>query len=279
MVRISVVTINLNNRGGLHQTIESVISQTDFDRVEYIIVDGVSSDGSQELIKSYESHLAQWTSERDEGIYDAMNKGASRSTGDYVIYLNSGDLFANTDVVKVVGEYLDKKGDEIDLIYGEAYKLKEDGSLEAWGTRAATEVWRTGTIWHNSLFTRTQLMQENPFKISKKLKLTADFDFIYRMYLQKRSFVKLDFPIVHFEVEGLSTQRSKFRQNVLDVLEVHWSYLSWGNFLDFPWQYHLANIGEFSWKPFRRGFRRTRRHFFRFLSKIKKRVLAVAGKN
>ena len=100
MTRISVITVNLNHKEGLLKTIESVINQTDLLRLEYLIIDGGSSDGSQELIRNYEPFLSYWVSEPDRGIYDAMNKGISRATGDYLIFLNAGDLFANQNVLQ-----------------------------------------------------------------------------------------------------------------------------------------------------------------------------------
>ena len=89
-MKLSIITINLNNREGLQKTIESVISQT-FRDFEWIVIDGGSTDGSAELIKQYAAHFAYWVSESDKGIYNAMNKGIRQAKGEWLQFLNSGD--------------------------------------------------------------------------------------------------------------------------------------------------------------------------------------------
>src|SRR5580698_3099287 len=89
---ISIITINFNNKIGLAETMESVLRQ-DKEYVEYIVIDGGSSDGSAEAIRTREKELAYWVSERDNGIYHAMNKGIARARGEYLLFLNSGDTF------------------------------------------------------------------------------------------------------------------------------------------------------------------------------------------
>ena len=90
--KISVITINYNNKSGLEKTIQSVISQTYFE-LEYIIIDGGSSDGSIDVIKKYENKIDYWISEQDKGIYNAMNKGIAQAHGEYCNFMNSGDCF------------------------------------------------------------------------------------------------------------------------------------------------------------------------------------------
>ena len=97
-MKFSIITINLNNLQGLKKTCESVISQTWSD-FEYIIIDGGSSDGSSEFIKSIEDKISYWVSEKDKGIYHAMNKGIKIANGDFLIFLNSGDYFCNSHVL------------------------------------------------------------------------------------------------------------------------------------------------------------------------------------
>ena len=109
---ISIITINLNNKDGLKRTIESVINQTRFDIIEYIIIDGGSTDGSVDLIKQYQDKISYWVSEKDTGIYNAMNKGIDVSTGEYSLYLNIGDYFNSYDIIEKVYDELDK-----DIVY------------------------------------------------------------------------------------------------------------------------------------------------------------------
>ena len=91
-MRYSIITINYNNEEGLRHTIESIVCQTYTD-FEFIIIDGGSTDGSVDVIKEYAEHIAYWVSEKDNGRYNAMNKGVCQAKGDYCIFMNSGDCF------------------------------------------------------------------------------------------------------------------------------------------------------------------------------------------
>jgi glycosyltransferase involved in cell wall biosynthesis len=92
MPLISIITVSYNNQDGLEQTIQSIINQT-YKNIEYIIIDGGSTDGTVEIIKKYEDNIEFWTSESDNGIFDAMNKGLSHAHGEWVHYLNSSDVY------------------------------------------------------------------------------------------------------------------------------------------------------------------------------------------
>lgn len=120
-MRISVITINFNNKEGIQKTIDSVLSQTCCD-FEWIIIDGGSTDGSRDIIVQNAQHFTFWCSEPDRGIYNAMNKGIKHATGDYCFFLNSGDCL-NGDCLKDVMPQL--KGD---VIVGRV-KSAEDGAL------------------------------------------------------------------------------------------------------------------------------------------------------
>ena len=93
-MKLSIITINYNNREGLKRTIESVVNQT-FTDFEWILIDGGSTDGSKELIEQYSNRFSYWVSEPDNGIYNAMNKGLRAAKGDYLQFLNSGDRLYN----------------------------------------------------------------------------------------------------------------------------------------------------------------------------------------
>lgn len=99
--RLSVVTIVYNNVRDIERTIQSVINQT-YSNIEYVIVDGLSNDGTLQVIDQYKSQITKFISEKDEGIYDAMNKGLALATGDYVIFMNSGDEFYDNETVAAV---------------------------------------------------------------------------------------------------------------------------------------------------------------------------------
>lgn len=113
MPKLSIITINLNNKSGLQKTIESVFAQ-EFTDYEYIIIDGGSTDGSKELIEKHQSTFVYAVSEKDRGIFNAMNKGIVVSKGEYILFLNSGDYINDPSVLKSV--FLMEKGS--DIIYG-----------------------------------------------------------------------------------------------------------------------------------------------------------------
>src|ERR1700761_5977921 len=98
---LSVITIVYNNVRDIERTMLSVLDQS-YQNIEYIIVDGASTDGTLDIIKKYGNRIARLISEKDEGIYDAMNKGLAAATGDYVLFMNSGDEFHSADTVSVV---------------------------------------------------------------------------------------------------------------------------------------------------------------------------------
>ncbi|HEY5993175.1 MAG TPA: glycosyltransferase family 2 protein [Gallionellaceae bacterium] len=115
--RISIVTITYNSREFVKDAIESVLGQT-YDNMEYIVVDGGSTDGTVEVIKAYESRIAEWVSEKDEGIADAFNKGLSRATGEYVLFLNSDDMLADENVLENIAEKI-VENQSPTMIYGD----------------------------------------------------------------------------------------------------------------------------------------------------------------
>lgn len=125
-MKLSIITINRNNAQGLQKTMQSVVGQTSND-IEYIVVDGASTDESVDIIKRFaDQRLIRWVSERDNGIYNAMNKGIGMAQGEYVMILNSGDYLATPQVVEQMNEKLIAKG-QPDILYGNMIKIWPDG--------------------------------------------------------------------------------------------------------------------------------------------------------
>jgi glycosyltransferase involved in cell wall biosynthesis len=124
-IKLSIITINLNNRTGLERTIQSVISQT-YSGFEYILIDGGSDDGSVDIIKQNEKNITYWVSEKDNGIYNAMNKGILKSNGEYCLFINSGDFFIKPTVLE---EMLSHVIDE-DILYGNGFFEAKNNTLD-----------------------------------------------------------------------------------------------------------------------------------------------------
>lgn len=125
-MKISIITATYNSARTIEDTIKSVLAQT-YDDIEYIVVDGVSSDDTVEIVRKYEplfNGRLRWVSEKDKGLYDAMNKGFAMATGEVVGILNSDDYFTSNDVVeRFVGAFNDK---DVDAIYGDIHFIKDD---------------------------------------------------------------------------------------------------------------------------------------------------------
>lgn len=202
-MKLSIITINFNNSVGLERTIRSVISQTYTD-IEYIIVDGGSTDGSIELIKNYESEISYWVSEKDSGVYNAMNKGIKVAKGEFLLFLNSGDYLCNEHVIN---KLLAKGGEEADLIYGNLERAFPDGRKDVAKMPASITVERmmNGTLCHpvtlikRQLFKRYGLYDEN-------LKIVADWAFFLKaIVLGHARGHYVDVNVAVFSMDGVSS--------------------------------------------------------------------------
>lgn len=195
---ITIVTVVYNGEKFLEETILSVINQT-YDNVEYIIIDGGSTDGTLDIIRKYEHAIDYWVSEKDKGIYDAMNKGIDLATGRWINFMNGGDGFYQLNVLADV--FAEKQYDEKILFgdvvadYGEFQKVLEANT-------SLSELWKGMCFSHQSTFFQSEYHKKN--KYNTAYKLSGDFDVIYRAYLKGQSFHYLDKVISTVEVGGLS---------------------------------------------------------------------------
>ncbi len=202
-MRISVISINLNNLQGLKKTASSVFNQS-YENIEYIIIDGGSTDGSLNFIKEEKDKIHYWISEKDNGIYDAMNKGIRRVTGDWIIFLNSGDYFLQSSSLKNMHDsgIMNKKG----LIYADCFAEYKDGHRELRKVfRGPDEVWKGPIFRHNTMLISANIQKQFPYKVNKILNTAADFDFIYKMYKKEIPFIYYsDEPLIVYEHGGIS---------------------------------------------------------------------------
>ena len=118
MPKITIITIVFNNREGFIKTLNSVVSQT-YKNKEYLVIDGGSTDGTLDVIKHNSNFIDYWVSEKDRGIYDAMNKGLAKANGEWVIFMNSGDVFSESDVLSKIFD--STIIENVDLIYSDYY--------------------------------------------------------------------------------------------------------------------------------------------------------------
>jgi len=209
---VSIITINLNNAFGLELTIKSVISQVS-DDYEYLIIDGGSQDDSLDIIKNYSTSNLFWLSEPDRGVYDAMNKGISKSRGSYLLFLNSGDSFLNENSLQIL---LDNSKGE-DLIYGDLI-VKNDGEdyLKSYPEKLNIRYFFRESLPHPAtLISRNCLLRLGMYDIS--LRLVSDWKFFFLAVVKENvSYKHVPFPISVFPFDGMSSQ-DKF--NELQQLE------------------------------------------------------------
>ena len=199
---IDIISINLNNKEGLKKTIESVINQTCFDQINYIIIDGASTDGSKELIEQYQDKLKYWCSEQDNGIYNAMNKGIDHIQDEgWVLMLNSGDFLCENNVIERVLKELDA-----DIVYGDEWKLKPNGSkyLAKYPDRLDEAFFKRTALPHQSLFAKASLLKQHPY--SEEYKLLGDWMWLReRIMVDKVSYKHIPIPISVYGLDGIST--------------------------------------------------------------------------
>ena len=203
-IKLSIITVNLNNANGLSKTLESVASQT-FTNYEHIIIDGGSTDGSVDIIKDYErkyngvpGHL-YWVSEPDKGIYNAMNKGIKVASGEYCLFLNSGDwLVKNSGLSMVFSSH-----NEADILYcnivtsnGENWEYPDNLSIFYFINHS---IGHPGTLLKRNLFKQYGLYDET-------FKIAADYYFFLKSIIKHScSYQHLKFTLTNFDTNGISS--------------------------------------------------------------------------
>ena len=198
-VSVSVVTVSYNADGVIGDTIESVLEQ-EYPDVEYVIIDGASTDGTWNTIQEYASAIDVAVSEPDDGIYDAMNKGAKRATGEWVIYMNAGDTFASSDVLSSLQELFVS---DADVILGGVEKVLVD---EYETRRFQQTPGQIGALWkrmpttHQSVLVRREHVLEHPF--DTRYRWCADQDQLLRLQAAGKTFQKVDTVISVFDCQS-----------------------------------------------------------------------------
>ncbi|WP_278377876.1 glycosyltransferase family 2 protein [Chryseobacterium arthrosphaerae] len=198
---LTVITINFNNRNGLQKTMDSVFRQTNKD-FQYIVIDGGSSDGSKELIESNQSKINYWISEPDRGIYHAMNKGIEKATGEYILFLNSGDELLNESVIEKVIPLLHTD----DIISGNL--MIDDDSKDIF--KPTKEIisfldFIEETIWHPSTFIKRSAFEKVGL-YDENLKICSDWKwFLISIFKYNCTYRPIEQTISRFYKDGISS--------------------------------------------------------------------------
>ncbi|MBU7587113.1 MAG: glycosyltransferase [Nostoc sp. TH1S01] len=196
---ISIITVTYNCLKGLRETFASINSQT-YKNIEYIVIDGGSQDDTINFMHTNADKISYWVSEKDDGIYDAMNKGASSATGDWIIFMNAGDKFFAEDTLAKVAEYLN---DSIDVIYGGVEFVINDRYGDRSYQRQPNNlsiIWREIPTCHQSVFVKRELQIKYPFNTA--LTWCADHEFLAKLYLSGYCFQEIPVIISKFDASG-----------------------------------------------------------------------------
>ncbi|MBR5677372.1 MAG: glycosyltransferase [Paludibacteraceae bacterium] len=214
-MKLSIITINRNNAAGLRKTLAFVASQT-YRNIEHIIIDGASTDGSVDVIREYESAnslntnslIVKWISEPDKGIYNAMNKGIKRASGDYIQILNSGDILAAPDVVERMIKELENNNYP-ELLFGNSVDVLKDGRRTFHGPKikySFLTLYR-GTYPHEASYYRRELFSEDRYGLyDESLRIASDWKwFLIAIGLGNVKPIYVNIDVVIFDTEGISS--------------------------------------------------------------------------
>ena len=222
MPKLSIITINLNNIAGLQKTFESVFEQT-FKDFEYIVIDGGSTDASKEIIEKKAAKFSYWVSEKDKGIYNAMNKGIVKAKGEYIYFLNSGDYLINNEVLDKVFTEAESK----DIIYGDVIVADKENPYKRVCPKELPfsyfiydSLSHQGTFIKRDLFIKWGLYNEH-------LKIVADWEF-FMLAINKHNCTYKHIPVIiaSYNLDGVSAQKQNealIQKEREEVLQKHFS--------------------------------------------------------
>ncbi len=220
-MKISIITSVYNNKRTIAESIESVLSQT-YNNIEYIVVDGASTDGTFDIIKQYQNKISTFISEPDKGIYDGLNKGIKLATGDVIGFLHSDDLYQNNRVIETIAQTF--KDNQVDSIYGDLIYVRQHD------TSKVVRYWKSGVFsikklsqgWmppHPTFFVKRKKYEEFD-GFDTRFQIAADYDIILRL-LGKHSITTYYIPkiLIKMRIGGKSNKNLKnlFLKSLEDI--------------------------------------------------------------
>lgn len=202
-VKVSIITVSYNAEKTIEKTILSVLDQT-YKNIEYIIIDGQSTDGTIEIIRRYIDRLAVFLCEPDEGLYYAMNKGLRKATGDIVGIINSDDWYEKDAVESVVNAY---DTNSCDVIYGDIYLYDSEGKRSQQQELPLSTMWFQMAVPHPSVFVKRELYNRWGH-FSTLYRIASDYDLMLRFFSNGAKFYHLKKVLASFSYGGLSTEKA-----------------------------------------------------------------------
>ncbi|WP_302048292.1 glycosyltransferase family 2 protein [Megamonas funiformis] len=245
MKKISIISVVYNAIDNIENMIKSVIYQQKI-YIEFIIIDGKSNDGTVDIIKKYQQYIDYWISEPDKGIYNAMNKGIQKATGDYVYFLGADDYLNNGALDKVV-QYLDGK---TDIICGKVYLVdkllnikKTDGKF-----LSKQEILNGQMAPHQGMFMKRELALK--YKFNEEYRIASDYELFLHAILDGAKVQFIDLIIANYSIQGLSsTNTKKLKEEYISILKKYG--------LDKSVKYFIKKNQEKKWKMLIKNILRT----------------------
>lgn len=218
MCKISVITINFNNKEGLSRTLQSVFSQT-CENFEYIVVDGGSTDGSKLIIEENSSKIDRWISEPDKGVYHAMNKGVRMAMGEYVLFMNSGDVFYSETVLERALPILKTKS----IYAGDIYRVDSKDFVASPKHMFFHHI-ISNPLCHQAVFTRRDLLIERPYNEDNKI--VSDWEWFFReLVFYDASYEKIDLCVAKYDESGISSRPEMQELRLEEIQKAQKRYL------------------------------------------------------
>lgn len=218
-MKISVITVNYNDAEGLRRTLESVAKQT-YHNIEHIVIDGGSNDGSFDIIKEYVNQCIMydvlWVSEKDNGIYNAMNKGIRKATGEYIQFLNSGDWYAAPDVLERVAAELEKHNNP-EMLFGTCIDIDDKGNRYPQGKDIIYSLLQlyVATYPHETSFFKRELFEADKYGMfDESLRIVSDWKwFLKAIGVGQLKPIFVDIDVAFFDVHGISSTHKDLDHN------------------------------------------------------------------
>lgn len=216
--KVSIITVVYNGVKTIEQTIKSVLRQT-YKNIEYIIIDGDSTDGTQQIIEKYVDDISYYISEKDDGLYYAMNKGIEKATGEIVGIINADDWYT-ADAVESMVNFFDQN--DVELVYGEIHMLQENDEEKTHENEPIENIWYEMPLAHPSVFVKKDLYDKmGGFNVNYRL--ASDYELMLRFYTKQAKFGYIDKVIAYFRTGGLSAIRKK--EMCKEVFDISMSYV------------------------------------------------------
>jgi putative colanic acid biosynthesis glycosyltransferase len=245
---VSVITVSYNTAASLEQTIQSVLGQREV-VVEYIVIDGGSTDGTAAILERYRQHFAHYVSEPDLGVYDAMNKGMAMATGDWLFFIGADDRLADELTLCQVWDSLaDRQIDwqDVDLVFGDVRYFNGTQLVRQYHSRFDASLYLKNRLHHQGAFYRRIALAD--WRYDRTLRAFADYELNLKLYLRKIRAVKVPTLIANCQVGGLSGRVvwSGWRE------EVAIRHRHLGPWVSFPWdavgvlRYGIKHLRKFA---------------------------------